>query len=323
MNIKSVTKVIGSLCLLFAAGCISGLAQGGVQTRSISSDDFASKRPVRSKATVRPQKFNYKFVRSDKSPVRRSNTSKPPPPKRPTTVESFTEIGVTVWKLRPPVGTEAGYMMPVLLENKESGLWLAERVGTESVFSAGDKVRFAVESSVPGHLYVFDRETYSDGTFGEPYLIFPESLAEDNSVGPGLIADIPDQRDDFPYFNIKARQPNHRGELLTVIISPRPLKTFMIDDEGKLRNPENLIELELDSETEIFSREDGANKIFSKVESNSTCGVKTRQLERVKSDKPCGNASRLGPDEPLPQSIYRVKMAAGKPSVIFVKLSSK
>ena len=71
------------------------------------------------------------------------------------------------------------------------------------------------------------------------------------------------------------------------------------------------------------SRTDGDDKIYSKTESESACGVKARDAEAQKpSTNPCEVTSRqLTREEPLPQSIYRVKNHAGRPAVAFVRLS--
>ncbi len=321
---------------MFAA--VTGtFAQEASQTRSITSDDFASQRPpgkvIVSKSGVRKtvpatnKRYTYKFVRSDKNAVRWNSGTKAPVQKTSTAnlPAKITEIGVTMWKLRPPLASEKGLLMlPVQIDDKGNRQnWLAERINPDTVFKAGDKVRFAVESSTAGYLYVFDRETYSDGTFGEPSLIFPESPSDDASVRPGLLADFPDRATDVPYFNINPKKPKYTGELLTVIISPKPWINIKIDKDGFVKNGDDLIDLEFGADIEIFRRTDTSDKIYSIAESDSSCGVKSRQLEKEKpSEKPCGVSSRqLTREEPLPQSIYRVKGLAGQPAVAFVKLA--
>lgn len=63
---------------------------------------------------------------------------------------------------------------------------------------------------------------------GEPFLIFPESMKENNLIGPGMIVDIPDQLSDMPFYTINAKKPNFSGELLTIILSPNPITTLVI-----------------------------------------------------------------------------------------------
>jgi len=311
---------------MLVAATAALFAQDGVQTRSITSDDFASQRPARTevatpkKPAAKPKRLVYKYVRSDKNPVRSK-----PPRKLPQGSEKVTEIGVTLWRLRAPRRSEAGsFLLPVLDDNQERKMWLAERVPIDTVFEAGDRVRFAIESSDSGYLYVFGRETYSDGSFGAPYPIFAASRTDTNMVRPGMLFDIPDQREDLPYLKINPKKSNYSGELLTIIVSPKPNAELGLDKKGNLRDGESLSELEFGSDVEIFSRTDTADKIYSKVESEAACGVKTRELVRDKpgNSDPCGTHSReLTREQALPQTIYRIHGLSGRPAVAFVKLA--
>ena len=198
--------------------------------------------------------------------------------------------------------------------------WLGERTSVDTVFAAGDKLRFAVESSISGYLYVIGRESYSDGRFGAPYPIFPESPSDDNSVRPGMLFDFPDQRDDLPYLSLNPKKENYTGEIMTIIVSPRPLTIIKIDKDGNVKDSDELRDLELSAEVEIFSRMDMADKLYSKAESTAACGVKARKLEL---EKGCGRTGALTREESLPQSIYQVKAPSGQPAVAFVKLTVK
>ena len=303
----------------------AGMAAGQVQTRSITSDDFASQRPAKPdpapKKPVKAKPLTYKFVRTDKNLAR---TNKPPAKLPANGPVKVTEIGVTMWRLRQPTQAEAGsFLLPVLDDNQERKMWLAERVSLDTVFAPGDRVRFAIESSDSGYLYVFGRETYSDGSLGAPYPIFAASKVDSNMVRPGMLFDIPDQREDLPYLKIDPKKPNYTGELLTIVISPKPAADLAVDKSGNLKNGEGLAELEFGSEVEIFSRTDSVNKIFSKAEAEASCGVKTRELVREPTGTdPCGiQARKLTRDEALPQTIYRIKGLSGRPAVAFVKLA--
>lgn len=319
---KQLTRILlfGGSLILF---CSTVFAQDDTKTRSITSDDFASQRPAgktvsAAKRNSRARRATYKYVRQDKKVVRRKNVAQKPQFSKP---EKVSEVGVTMWKLRPSRTSDAGYKLPVLVNNLRQ-MWTAERVNADTPFQAGDRIRLAIESSVSGYLYVINSEIYKNGMFGEPYLIFPASETEDNSVQPGLLVDIPDQREEFPYFIINPKNANYAGELLTVIVSPKPLTNLKTDKDGKIRNLDDLIDLEINAEAEIFSRSDAQDKIYTQTEANAACGAKTRQLTREKSpENPCGAKTRqLTREEPLPQTIYRVKTAAGQPAVAFISL---
>lgn len=338
---KKQLKLILFWGIVFLTFASAAFAQDNPQTRSITSDDFASQRPAAGSAGL-PDKNNqgknkpntkspkskkavYKYVRQDKSVNRAKNVQRRPKVKPNVAAnkpEKVSEVGITMWKLRPSRSLDNGYKLPVLV-NDIRQLWTAERVDPETNFQAGDRVRLAIESSDVGYLYVIDSEIYSDGGFGAPYLIFPASTDEDNSVKPGLLVDIPDQTEDLPYFVISPKKDNYEGELLTVIISPKPLLNLKTEKDGKIKNLDELIDLEIDAEAEIYSRTDEQNKIYVQAEAEAACGSKTRQLTRESSTtNPCGTKSRqLTREEPLPQTIYRVKTIAGQPSVAFVKLN--
>jgi hypothetical protein len=317
-------NLLATLILICTASIT--FAQSGAQTRSITSDDFASQRPSVSLGVsagvgirrAKASKATYKFAR-------RGSTSrwasKGKGVIRPVDASSkVTEIGVTIWKLRPALRADAGFKLPVRVSGALQ-MWTAERVTTDSPFRAGDRIRLAVESPVKGYLYVLNSEIGSDGSFGHPSLIFPESASQENMIAPGMLVDIPDQREELPYFVMNPKKENYAGEAIAVVVSPVPLK-IKTDKSGRIEDVENLDELIPLAETEVFSRTDARDKIYSKAESQATCGAKTRQLEREKSPvQPCGPASRsLTREEPLPQSIYRVKTASGKPAAAVIEL---
>lgn len=324
---EQLTRIflLGLLITLF--GSIA-FAQDDTKTRSITSDDFASKRPAGAVGTA-PNKnmgknvvrrTSYKYVRKNKNVVRRSKALEKPNSSLGLT-SSVEEVGVTMWKLRPPLKSDSGFRFPVRINNLIQN-WTAERIDADTSLKSGDRVRIAIESSVKGYLYVINSEIFSDGTFGEPFVIFPGSLGEDNSVEPGMLVDIPDQTENDPYFLINPKGKNYVGELLTVIISPKRLTNLKTDEERRITNLEELINLELGAEVEIFSRSDAQDKIYTNAEASAACGGKTRQLVREKSNNPCGEKTRqLTREEPLPQTIYRVKTFTGKPAVAFVRLN--
>lgn len=307
------------------------LAGAQVQTREVSSPDWAVKRTPRARPTTAKPRFEYKYVRSEKSSFKRTTPKRPTPTVKPgakkpaAPTQSTVDIGLTIWKLRPPAAWESGYMFSVLGDDEKDALWVADRVDAGPGFRPSDKIRLAIESSIPGYLYVFDREMFSDGTFGPPSMTFPESPRDDNLVMPGMIADLPDQTEDYPYYKLEPKKPRYGGELLTIIVSPKPLTQFRFDADGNLLNLNELLELEYDAEAEVFSRQDSTDRLYSKAESKSACGVKTRQLEREKkAGKPCGsNAQNLAPDEPWPQTTYRAKTTPQGQAVFFVTLQSK
>jgi len=328
--------------MVISAAAVSSSAQkkDDPQTRSIFSDDFDNKRPAaRSSSATRPRRV-YQFVKTEKSPLPRKSTpkvdatkgSKAPggpttkgkAPEEPNMKAALTmsEVGVTVWRLRPPKKGEEGEFLSVAVDEKTRAKWLAERVDPDhDTFTRADKLRFGVESSKPGYLYIIDREACEDGSFGPPFLLFPESLRDDNSVGPGILVDVPPQQQADPYFNITPECRDYAGELMTIIISPNPLNDFKVDSKGKIIDNDVLGEIEFGSEASIYTRADAEDRLFSKTEAEAAaCGTKDRQLVRQKS-QPCDVGTRqLTRVAPLPQTIYQVKAPADKPGTLFMRL---
>jgi hypothetical protein len=233
----------------------------------------------------------------------------------------IADIGITIWRLKKLAGLDVGAKLPVKVGDRIE-MWSSERVPVTSTFSANDKIRLGVESPTAGYLYVINSEMNADGSLGDPFLIFPSPVEQYNWVGPGMLVDIPDQHEPNPYFNMSPKRDNYTGELLAVVISPEPLK-FRVDVKGKIIDLENVLDVDASLGTEIFSRTDLKDKVYSKSEAAASCGAVTRQLERdAPAQKPCGAASRsLTRDEPPPQSIYRVTTNKGKPAVAFVRLN--
>src|SRR5437868_8847443 len=124
---------IAAACCFIAMVTLRFAAQDN-QTRSITSDDFASQRPVAKAAagnkghSAGAKRVTYKYVRRDATAVRWRSGRKNPPrvaviPKGPAKV---SDIGVTMWKLRPSGASDSGYKLPVRI-NGEREMWTAER----------------------------------------------------------------------------------------------------------------------------------------------------------------------------------------------------
>lgn len=328
--------------LLALLVCVSGshavYAQDEPRTRSITSDDF-SKRPKegagrpgrpgpQSADAAEPRKkpVTYKFVRKDKSAVRWSAAN----PKAKTSAASVkaptvtTDIGVTIWKLRPPRAGDSGVKLPVWLkEVQRTEMWTPERVSVDAAFRSGDRIRMAVEPPSQGFLYIINSEMKADGSLGAPRLIFPDPIDQYNGVGPGMLVDIPDQNEDVPYFLLNPTTATYGGELVAIVITAKPV-AFHLDKEQNILNLDEVLELGPGLDLEVFGRTDTNDNIFSQAEAAAACGSKSRELVRENaSSRPCGTRSRqLTRDEPQPQAVYRVKTYAGRPAVAIIRLAA-
>lgn len=328
--------------LIISLTAVAAVAQTETRTRSITSDAFAGQRPsaqkpsggngqapaantagkgktARTSQTARRKTYR---LQGNKPVVRRNGY--------PAVVinskgrRKVSEVGVTFWKMRPAAVGEQGYRIPVVVGNRKE-YWVADRTNGPAGFSAGDKVRLAFESSAQGYLYVVNSEYYTDGTYGQPTVLFPSSADDDNFVVAGQLVDIPDQSENLPYFNIEPHGDKYAGELITFIISPVKLTGLKIDANGRIENVGEYYKLEAAASFDIYSRNDNTDKTYTQAEADSACGARTRQLVRDKSEgKPCGAASRqLTREEPLPQTIYRINAAENDAAVAFVKIAVK
>ena len=225
-------------------------------------------------------------------------------------VEVWKQLGVTFWRLGPETKRKPGDPESATITVQESGqLLTAKRVAADTVFNLGDKVRLSFESPAAGYLYIFDREIYADEKVGEPWQTFPTmaSRGGSNRVEQGQVIDIPGQPN---YFTLKSSDPNWRGELLTVIISPQPLSDVGIPDEPSRTSAAMVTALEdkyLKPASE-YEQTATVGQGYTKAEKEAGRGVGTRQLTQ---------------DDPFPQTVYRVKARIKEPMLINLNLSLK
>lgn len=325
-----------------AAPVICG--QGPGRVRSITVSSFADKRPAEGKgggpaaaggaAASGRKNVEYRFAGIVKgTPIRpaapmksMSNMATIRPKATPADPGATTDIGVTVWRLRPPLAGENSHKLPVKTPTGTE-MWTPQRVMAETEFSAGDRVRFAVESTTPGFLYIFDGETDNSGAVGRPCLIFPAHPTDDNAVVPGLLVDVPGQEENFPYFLMDPRKESYGGEMVTVIVSPKKLgflKFKKIDGCNGI-DASQLVEITSGSTAGLYSRGDTEDAVYTESEAKSVCGTRTRELVREKSEsRPCGDQIRqLSREDPTPQSIYRVQAPRGSPAAASFRLTVK
>lgn len=326
MKIKQLFRLIILCCFtVVAAITVAG------QDRSITSDDFAnarpsapsSKRPSGSSPAPKKAGIKYNLVKRVKKPIRWKSAGKPPTRPVPTGKIVSNDIGVTVWKMRRPLATDAGVKLPVKVGNSVE-MWSSVRVNPLSPFKAGDFIRLAVESPTSGYLYVINSEISSTGTYGEPRLIFPDPTDQFNAVTPGMLVDIPDQKEPLPYFKLDPQKGSYAGELVAIIITPVKLD-FQLGDKNKILNIGSVIDTNLGVDVQIFSSPDLKDQVYTQAEADAACGSTSRELVREKEEKtPCGSTSRsLTRDEPMPQTIYRVNTYAGRPAVALIELRTR
>lgn len=213
-------------------------------------------------------------------------------PKVPTDgVNGETVVGVTLWRLRHARATDSGERL-IVHEGADAAEWLPERISANTTLNQGDRLRMSVEAARTGYLYVIDREQYADGSFSEPYLIFPttRTLGGNNQVTVGKIIELPAQDDRPPYLTVKRSRSDQVAEVLSVLISPTPMAGIEITDKAQ-KLPEQQVsgwEKSWGSRVGLLELENGIGKAWSRQEKEAA-GDGTRSLK---------------PDAPAPQSVY-------------------
>jgi hypothetical protein len=220
-------------------------------------------------------------------------------------------VGLTIWRLRPSNDSKGGARL--LVQEKEGAQtteWTPERIDAETPLSEGERLRLTIEVPSDGYLYVIDREKYADGTFSDPYLIFPTTRTRggDNKVAAGRVIEIPAQDDNPSYFNLKSLQSekNYIGEVLTVLVSTKPIEDLKIGSGPIKLSKEQLAQWEKkwSAQTELYAMIGGEGKAYTKEEKAAGAG----------------GTLLLTQDDPLPQTLYRVAAKPGAPILFTVPL---
>ena len=145
-----------------------------------------------------------------------------------------TVVGVTIWRLRRANRSDSGERL-IVHDDSATKEWIPERISANTRLVQGDRLRISVEAVRAGYLYVINREQYSDGTVGEPYLIFPTTRtgSGDNRVEIGRLLEIPALDDSPPFFTMRKSRPEHVAEVLSVLVSPTPIEGLTITDKAQ------------------------------------------------------------------------------------------
>jgi hypothetical protein len=272
-------------------------------SRSVIPPDFGKYRPAGSgkKTTTGPYDLSAQEPRLPRRKPQKAKTPNPPPGMVATTGPAQL-VGVTLWKLRPAKpGDSASLKISVRGTDGKRETRTPVRATFADGLALNDLIRLTVEAEREGYLYVVDSELRRDGTLGAPYLIFPDAPGVDNSIKPGMVVDFPDRTEDLPYFRLSSDDPNYAGEILTVIISPKPLREWDLKREGLIGNLDWLAELEQDAgEVTRFERRAGVGTPETDDEKAATAGNRTRSLGGTLD-------RRLTRDKPLPQTVFETR----------------
>jgi hypothetical protein len=264
-----------ALCLLYSIS-VSPYAWQRDTTRDLWDTAFDRTRKQPRPASRRTGGRRYRIITPDVSP---------------DGVSGETVVGVTVWRLRPARAKDEGERI-VVHEDEDNEGWIPERVPSRASFAEGDRVRLSIEAARAGYLYVINREQYADGTYSEPYMIFPTTRTRggDNHVRPGLLVDIPAQDDRPPYLTLQRSRTDQSAEVLSFIITREPLAGVQVS-----ANPQRL------SAEQVASWEKSWGGPLGRLELDGGAG---QPWTRSEKDASATVARLLSRNSPPPQTIY-------------------
>lgn len=269
--------------------------EGGA--RQIVPEEFVKARPAKSTATT-AKGPSYRPVTPQPAAARKNLGAKP---------SDMTQLGLTIWRLRPSKAADTGARI-IVQESDETAEWTPERVEANSPLRVGERIRISIEAPSTGYLYVIDREQYADGTFSEPYLIFPTTRTRggDNRVTAGRVIEIPGQEDRPNYFRLRQSRPNQTAEMMTVLVTTQPLEGLTFGAQPLVLAKEQVAkwEKEWSAPAERFELVGGAGRTWTKAE--QAAGADGTRL--------------LTQEDPGPQTIYRVAVKPGEPVLVKVAL---
>lgn len=284
------------LHLLPLALCLFTFVQGE-GARQIVPEEFIKARPAKPTTTA-AKGPSYQPVDPQPAAARKNLGAKP---------SDMTQLGLTIWRLRPSKAADTGARI-IVQESDETVEWTPERVEANSPLRVGERIRISIEAPSTGYLYVLDREQYADGTFSEPYLIFPTTRTRggDNRVTAGRVIEIPGQEDRPNYFRLRQSRPNQTAEVLTVLVTTQPLEGLTFGAQAQVLRQEQVAKWEKDwsAPAERFELVGGAGKTWTKAE--QAAGIDGTRL--------------LTQEDPSPQTIYRIATKPGEPILVKVAL---
>ena len=252
------------------------------------------------------QVFAAEFLKARPAPQTRRSSRTKDPKSSPNPASDL--LGVTIWRLRPAASNDDTQARLLDHEADADTVLIGERVASDTKFKEGQKVRLSIESPRTGYLYVIDREQYADGTFSDPYLIFPTLKIRDgdNAVAAGRLTEIPDQDDHPFYFKMKRNRADQVGEVLTLLVTSQPIPSLQLGKKAlKLTNQQ-------------FAQWEQAWKAPARrVELANHAGKTYTKAEMTAG---ANNTSLLRRDDPPPQTIYRVSAKPGNPLLITLSL---
>ncbi len=198
-------------------------------------------------------------------------------------VDAGSVLGITLWRLRPARATDDKEVRLFKHPADKTRVteWTPERISINTPLAVGQRVRLSVEAARNGYLYVIDRELYADGALGDPHLIFPTTRLRggDNQVSVGRIIDIPALEDEPNYFILDPDRPELVGEVISVLVTPRPLDNVKIGEDAVKLSKDDVAAWEKSWGAQVgrLELEGSLGKAWTKEEKDSSKGQALKQ----------------------------------------------
>ena len=121
----------------------------------------------------------------------------------------------------------------------------------------------------------------------------------------GRLVDIPGQRDNPNYFTVKPSRPQQVGELLTILITPKPLAEVTLGQQAA-KLPIAMVE----------KWEKAWAATVEEFTQEGSRGTWTKQEQAAAAD----GTRLLTQEDPAPQTLFRVASKKGSAVLVHVKL---
>lgn len=318
---KLFSKFLLIVCLVVLVISVKGIG------RAQSSDDQEQRDIIRRLAEDAPKKI---------AKARRKAQNRKPDDSKPSNQADYTlvgssantsaslegvSLGFTFWILKDADANDDSQVAEVatritkvksgnkIKENAQSIKVVPRRASSNTQFSNGDWLRISLDLPVNGHIYIFNREKYIDGTLGVPYLIFPreEDRGKSDKATIGKLLFLPNEPDYFEIEESGESKKEKLEEVYYVLVSPVLLQDITL---LKTNEPEPI-------SLEIFNKYEKFSAPLLKFESQSEVNKAITKVEKLSNTQ--SNES-LAEDDPLPQTIYHIKKLPEDP--IFFSISA-
>jgi len=293
--------------LIFLSVCVIALGriqlkvsgnQDEDEIRDLTRTSWTSKRPH---SATRIADTKYRIIQRLPKAIRRQS------------VAEDSEIGVTLWHLRParsddPIEIKE-LVQPTKGATKEE--WTPERITSNAALEEGQMVRLSIESLRTGFLYVINRAKYKDGSYSDPYLIFPtkQIYGGNNKVEVGRAIQIPGPEEEpFMLQRDRSRGDDLQvSEELIILVTSQPLQSFLVAPTGRQK-------LTSQSVANLLAKYASPYEIAEKV--GGTGNVITIAEKRVAKD----SVGKLSAEDPYPQTIYRLTRKPSETMLLKIEL---